>query len=32
MKSHIENFVAMLAGCVFLSAPVVLYAFDIIKG
>jgi hypothetical protein len=32
MRAHIENFAAMIAGCLFLSAPVLLAAFGIVKG
>jgi hypothetical protein len=32
MKTHLQNLGAMLLGCAFLSAPVVLYAFGLIKG
>lgn len=30
--SFIENFAAMVAGCFFISAPVLLAAFGIVKG
>lgn len=32
MKEFIQEFAAMVAGCLFLSAPVVLSAFGWIKG
>ncbi len=32
MRKHIENFAAMIAGCLFLSAPVILSAFGFVKG
>lgn len=32
MKNHIENLAAMVAGCLFISAPVILAACGFIKG
>jgi len=32
MKEHIKNLIAMFAGCLFLSLPVILPALGIVKG
>jgi hypothetical protein len=32
VKNFLENFVAMVAGCLLLSAPFLLSAFGIVKG
>lgn len=32
MKAHIQNFAAMIAGCLLIASPVILSAFGIIEG
>lgn len=32
MKEHLQNFIAMLAGCLLLSAPFLLSALGVVKG
>ncbi len=32
MKTHLQNFAAMIAGCLLIASPVILSAFGIVKG